>query len=516
MIRNNLPATGYSTNTSAQPDQGTSQNTGVSAVRGVKRKISDEDLTEDQVFPLKQRDVKRKISDKHLAEDQVFPLTQLPAELICDMAIDYLQIKDFFNLQLTSTYFRDCLNDDHLLHKQLAKHYYGNKNASVDLLNCAQYRFESNQYLRSLGYNTEKICKITLQQEQTDIISDVIQLADGRLATRSRNTVKIWDLDKPEGERCVATLRGHGYISACRQLANGRLATCSHDETVKIWDLDKPELEQCVATLRGDSAIDDVFQLADGRLATRLRDTVKIWDLGKPEDQQCVATLRGDSAINDVFQLADGRLATRLQDTVKIWDLDKPEDEQCVATLRGHTCLICDLIQLADGRLATCSGDKTVKIWNPDKPVGEQCVSTLNGHTLSVYSVRQLADGLLVTTSEDKTVKIWNPDKPEGKQCVTTLEGHGAGSTRDVIQLADGRLATNCSSDKDKTVKIWDLKYKKKCVAILRGHKEWVGLVRPLADGRLATMSDDKTVKIWDLKAESEPCGNPPGTYTRD
>ena len=49
-----------------------------------------------------------------------------------------------------------------------------------------------------------------------------------------------------------STLEGHtGRVSSVIQLENGKLVSASYDGTLKVWDLSKPEGQQCVANLRG-------------------------------------------------------------------------------------------------------------------------------------------------------------------------------------------------------------------------------------------------------------------------
>ena len=114
-----------------------------------------------------------------------------------------------------------------------------------------------------------------------DVVRSPIQLKDGRIVSASfDNTLKVWDLTKPEGPPCVATLKGHtNVVSSVIQLKDDRLVSASWDNTLKVWDLTKPEGQQCVATLRGhDGEVNSVIQLKDGRLVSASYDkTLKVW-----------------------------------------------------------------------------------------------------------------------------------------------------------------------------------------------------------------------------------------------
>ncbi|WBA80140.1 F-box/WD40 repeat-containing protein [Endozoicomonas sp. GU-1] len=421
--------------------------------------------------------------------EQVSPLLALPDELLVKIA-DYLSFVDWRSLDLTSRRLNTLFNTEERL-KILFVRYYGSPSE-------AYRKIIENRGIPAVPHN--------------EIKNPFLRLACGRYLSNNY----LASLGNDASQTCVKTLSGHtGEVMSVTPLAGGRLASCAADETVRVWDLSKPDGSQCVMTLNGHTGIvHSVTELPDGRLASCSADeTVNLWDLSKPDGQQCVATLRGHSYhVRSVIPLADGRLASCATDgTVKVWDLSKPDGQQCVATLRGHTKGVSSVTQLPDGRLASCAGDHTVKVWDLSKPDGQQCVATLNGHTQWVESVTAFDDGRLASCSLDKTVKVWDLSKPDGQQCVATLNGHTSW-VRFVTVLADGRLAS-CAGDYhevlsgdgsgDKSIKVWDLSMPdgQQCVATLNGHESWVNSVTQLPNGLLVSCSDDMDVKVWDLKA---------------
>ena len=68
-------------------------------------------------------------------------------------------------------------------------------------------------------------------------------LLDGRVVSGAEDkTIKVWDLNNPEGERCIATLTGHTEeVRTVTALQDGRVLSGSCDNTLKVWDLNKPE-----------------------------------------------------------------------------------------------------------------------------------------------------------------------------------------------------------------------------------------------------------------------------------
>ena len=400
--------------------------------------------------------------------EQVSPLLVLPNELLVEIA-SYLTFTEFCRLAITSRRLTTIFNTEAKL-KKLADQYYGSASAAyrkiianrnipavpgkdikVPLLRLAYQRRVSNNFLKR---NTLLVPVVTLNGHAGRVIS-VMAFADGRLASSGGDsTVRVWDLGKPDGERCVATLKGHtDWVTSVAVLADGRLASSSEDGTVKVWNLSLPDGQQCVATLNGHYRWTKcVTEMPDGRLAScSLDHTIKVWDLSKPAGQECVATLFEEEAVDSVASLSDGQLVSCSEDTAfRVWDLD---GQQCVLTLNGHTGRVLSATPLPDGRLASCSTDNTIRVWDPGKPDGQQCVATLNGHTSWVESVIALFDGRLASCSTDATIRVWDLAKPDGRQCVAMLIGHTA-CVLSVTQLPDGRLA---SGSIDKTINVWSL-----------------------------------------------------------
>ena len=420
--------------------------------------------------------------------EQVSPLLAMPNEILVEIA-NYLPFVDFCRFSVTSRRLSTTFNTWDRL-KKLSDEYYGSAAG-------AYRKLIANTRIPAVPGN--------------DINDSLLRLAYFRWISNAYLASK----ENNAGKTSVVTLFGHSdCVRSVRALDDGRLASCSSDQTIKLWDLSMPDGEQCVKTLNEHTdTVYSVIQLPGGCLASCSDDmTVKVWDLNKPDEQQCLATLYGHTHwVEFITLLADGRLASSSFDhTIKVWDLSKLHTEPCVATLHGHSSGVSAVTQLYDGRLASCSGDKTIKLWDLDKTDGQQCVATLHGHTDWVESVTQLPDRRLVSCSMDKTIKVWDLGKPDGQQCVVTLTGHREW-VNSVTVLADGRLAScagnyiSLNSLPDKSIKVWDLNKPEglQCVVTLTGHEHWVSSVTQLPDGRLASGSHDMTVKVWDLR---EPC----------
>ncbi len=166
---------------------------------------------------------------------------------------------------------------------------------------------------------------------------------------------------------------------------------------------------------------------------------------------------------------------------------------ECAQILNGHTYAVTCVIQLTNDlhkdHIASGSMDGTIKIWAPKTGA---CVKTLTCPTNYPDNLIQLADGRLASDSWNDAIRVCRVWDLESGKCVKTT--NQTGSVRYLIQLTDGRLAFALN---DCTTKIWNPETG--YILTLTGHENWVTCVIQLADSRLASGSWDSTIKIWDL-----------------
>ena len=89
-------------------------------------------------------------------------------------------------------------------------------------------------------------------------------------------------------------------------------------------------------------------------------------------------------------------------------------------------------------------------------------------------------------------IHIW--DWSTNKQLMS-LKGH----TNFITVLKALGVSRLASGSRDKTVRIWDLK-QKVCLNTLRGHSQLVCSLELVAPHRLASGSTDCTIRIWNLR----------------
>jgi len=138
-----------------------------------------------------------------------------------------------------------------------------------------------NNSLKFIGQEKDK-CIATLKKGHMSGIWNLINLGSGKIASVSRDqTIKIWDINKKEKNKCIATLEGHTKkIFILINLGNGKIASGSLDKTIKIWDINKKEEDKCIATLEGHTNfINSLVNLGE-KIASASQDkSIKIWDI---------------------------------------------------------------------------------------------------------------------------------------------------------------------------------------------------------------------------------------------
>ncbi|WP_330926417.1 hypothetical protein [Candidatus Sororendozoicomonas aggregata] len=130
----------------------------------------------------------------------------------------------------------------------------------------------------------KKVPLATLMLSEAGLLTAVIKLADHRLASCDNNGIKVWDLNKPDGDQCVADLNQQtDVVRDIIQMPNGWLASCSIDGTINLWNLANSPGKQCIGTWKHKKSSGSLMALSDNKLVFFSdKGVVKVWDLNKP------------------------------------------------------------------------------------------------------------------------------------------------------------------------------------------------------------------------------------------
>ena len=299
------------------------------------------------------------------------------------------------------------------------------------------------------------------------LVEQIAFSPNGMIATSSRNTIYLWDPEKPTKYACVKILEsffGHSRtINALAFAPDGILASGDEGGTICIWDLQKPAEDACIKILKVADCISSLIFISDSILATGggWRDkTIRLWDTKLPiielqippcEDHPDVnlgqATgldlgLFGTVSIQALIQLS--KMNARFGDPVQ------SATAAHVANLDGHTQGMLKFALSSDGILASGSGDKSIRLWD----IHGTCFKTLDGHTDWISSLAFSPSGILATGGgfKDKTIRLWDPKLPASEACLKTLEGC-TGNVESLAFTPDGQWLI---AESNKELLIWN------------------------------------------------------------
>lgn len=297
--------------------------------------------------------------------------------------------------------------------------------------------------------------------------------------------------NKKKEYSCIHTFEGHtDKIVSLIQLASGKLASGSYDNTIRIWNMDNLK-EDKIINERG--RVFTLLEFEKNKLLTGNSDNaINLWDINSKNDK-CLYTFLGHKLwINCLVKINNNYFASASNDSnIKIWNY---YNRKCIYNLEGHSDCVLTLILLKNNYLCSGGADLTIKIWDWEK---ENCISTLTGHQKWVKSVFELDNEILVSGSDDKTIKLW-----KDYNLISTLDGHNH-SVRAFCQINKEYF---CSGSFDSTIKIWKINTWE-CVQTLNAHKSNIICIISLKGkndknnykcNSIASCSNDKTIKIWE------------------
>jgi WD40 repeat protein len=189
-------------------------------------------------------------------------------------------------------------------------------------------------------------------------VSDVVRLADGRLASASGdNTLRLWDVTGAQA-RPAGLLQGHaGEVDGVALVDDGLLISWSHDSTLRLWDPSKvrPDSKQ-----ESQRYIKHFAPLESGSVViqTDVRSVVL-----PPRDDAPAIALEAAPGVpsSDLTPLKAGGLGGTSEDgKILIWDPDTgaiQREMDCADAIKGRSCM------LDERRLVVCC-EHTIQVWD--------------------------------------------------------------------------------------------------------------------------------------------------------
>ena len=134
-----------------------------------------------------------------------------------------------------------------------------------------------------------------------------------------------------------------------------------------------------VKTITGYAgSVNSLLHLKDGRVAScSLDNTIRIYD--PSNDYHCDQVIkRHSNGITSICQLDDGTIVSCSYQTIMIGDY---------TIKNAHNIWIYQVITLPNNRIASCSYDTTIKIWKSNPPYSDIPIKVLKGHSNNVNSI---------------------------------------------------------------------------------------------------------------------------------
>ena len=201
------------------------------------------------------------------------------------------------------------------------------------------------------------------------------------------NIVKLYEKIYDEGKK---------YISFIQNLFNINLSPFNNNIKILRYHT---------------SDISHIDKLKDGRLISCSFDnTLNIYKNNTYELQLSIK--EHSNWIRSFTQLKDERIITCSSDkTIKIIRLIEEDKYQIDQILKGHTNEVCKIIEIRENELISISRDKSMKIWKLNNENKFECIKTIifqnSDHwSLNIFKINKRE---FVTSSYgDKCIKFWN------------------------------------------------------------------------------------------------------------
>lgn len=284
---------------------------------------------------------------------------------------------------------------------------------------------------------------------------------------------------KPQEQLAGHTAAVNGIVA----LADGRVATCSADNSVKLWS--SPVVKNIVAHRRGANAV--TFAAGGTQLFTAGEDNMlTLWN---PDDFTPVLQFSGASAgLKSVDVQDPGTLVAAGGDdgVVRVWQTTDGAPVMAVDTPFAVTAVA---ISVDGTQVHIGSGDNVVRSYRI--PSGD-LIAEYKNHAAAITDLAIATDGRRIYSAGlDQAVVAWPATVSSAR---LRLEGH----TSHVYALAfSGDSARLASGSADKTVRLWKLADGSN-YATGEGHESQVySLAFHPQQDVLASGGADKSIRFW-------------------
>jgi len=175
---------------------------------------------------------------------------------------------------------------------------------------------------------------------------------------------------KEEYPKNIKIIRSHkAIINYLDTLKDGRLVSCSDDNTINIYKLENFDIQ--ISIKEHSNYVRSFTELENGKIITCSKDkTMKIIQLIGENDYQIEQTLKDhNDSVYKIIEIIKNKLISISWDkTMKIWELNNENKFECIKTIKFQKSNSnCNILKLNQDEFVTSScEDKNLKFWNSE------------------------------------------------------------------------------------------------------------------------------------------------------
>ena len=300
------------------------------------------------------------------------------------------------------------------------------------------------------------------------------------------------------------TLKDHtNYVYNISKLSDGRMISCSRDNSLNIYKKDTYELQLSVK--EHQSPIYSFVELKDGRIISCSEDkTMKIIKLLEDNKYQIDQTLEGHtSEVYKVIEMKENDLISISYDkTMKNWRLNNENKYECFLTVFfQYSNSYCNILKIKEYEFVTSScSDSLIKFWNSKNYSIIARINNVNVEWTS-DTMRLLEKDLLCVGGKDS--KGFYLIKISSHQLIKNIIGPK--TIYSIIECIDGLfLCSIVDENGNYAIAKYEYEYEtknmKKVVEKEKAHdNNTIYTSIELNRGTIASCSSDYSIKLWEI-----------------
>lgn len=310
-----------------------------------------------------------------------------------------------------------------------------------------------------------------------------------RLASRSREYIRIWDTETGEQKQHLDIVKGGGGLAFS---PDGKLlADYTNSGHIQLFDVDTGRqfstLVHPTARIRTVDFSSDMLTLA----STSEDGSIRIYNILTGEQIHAIHDFFGDFTCIDVSPDGKTIVAPSLDLNTCVWDVETGKVAKAFYQIRHNPFDILTLDPTGKYIAGTVFFDASIHLH--DSETG-RFYKSLEGHEGEIVSLIFSPDGKTIASgSKDATVRIWDVETYEEKY---VLKGHEDDVTC-VDFSPDGKIIASGSIDQ--RIILWDTNTGEK-LDVLAGHETDIVSLSYNPDGtKLASVALSSEVFMWDV-----------------